>query len=184
MTLAAKGSGTVKNWWWFIVKGILFVIAGISVLLRPVEGYPGLSFLFSIVMLGTGACQLTFASSNRSWLPGWGWTMVAGGIDVLTGFYLLMFPVVTMVTLPFFISFWLMFRSFYIMGISIDLNNLQVSEWGWFFGGGLVLMILSFLILFYPAGDMVGIVAYTGSAFLTGGVLAIVMALTFREIKL
>jgi uncharacterized membrane protein HdeD (DUF308 family) len=29
----------VKNWWWFIIKGLLLITAGVAIFSRPVEGY-------------------------------------------------------------------------------------------------------------------------------------------------
>jgi len=51
-------SADVRNWWWFVVKGLLLVIAGVAIFARPLEGYVGLSVLFSIVMLGAGGIAI------------------------------------------------------------------------------------------------------------------------------
>ena len=183
MTLVSNAIGSIKNWWWFIIKGILFIIAGIAVLSRPVEGYVGLSILFSIIILSIGISQVIFSVSNRKKLPGWGWTLVSGIIDVAVGIYLLLFPVITMATLPYFVGFWLMFRAFFIMGAAFDLDNFQVSGWGWVFAGGILLLILSFLIIYFPVAGIAGIIACSGAAFLTAGMLTIVMAFKLRDIK-
>ena len=183
MTVVSTAIGSIKNWWWFIIKGILFIVAGVAVLSKPVEGYVGLSVLFSIVILAIGISQVVFSTSNRQSLPGWGWTLASGIIDIAIGLYLVAFPIITLATLPYFVGFWLLFRSFYIMGASFDFNALQIPGWGWLFAGGLLLLILSSLILYYPLAGAVGIVAVTGAAFLMGGLLSIVMAFKFRNIK-
>ena len=183
MTVVSNAIGAIRNWWWFIIIGLLFIVSGVAVLSRPVEGYVGLSVLFSMTILGIGFSQIVFSLGNRDILPGWGWTLVSGIIDVAVGVYLLMFPVVTMATLPYFLGFWLMFRSFYIMGASMDLQSIGISGWGWLFSGGILLLIFSGLILYYPAAAAVGIIAWSGLAFLTGGVLSIVMAFKLRGVR-
>jgi uncharacterized membrane protein HdeD (DUF308 family) len=183
MTIASNAIGAVRNWWWFIIIGILFLVSGGAVLSRPLEGYVGLSVLFSFAILGIGISQIVFSVGNRDVLHGWGWTLVSGIIDVAAGSYLLVFPVVTMATLPYFVGFWLMFRSFYIMGISMDLSNYKLSGWGWLFAGGLLLLLFSWLILYYPAAAAIGIVAWSGAAFLTGGVVSIAIAFKLRGVK-
>src|SRR5579872_2023035 len=140
MSLSSNIIGTVRNWWWFVIKGLLFIVAGAAILARPLAGYAGLSILFSLVILGIGITQLFFSIGNKDWMPGWGWTFVSGIIDVVIGTYLLLFPLVTMATLPYFIGFWLMFRSFYIMGASFDLRHFEVQGWGWLLAGGVLLM--------------------------------------------
>jgi uncharacterized membrane protein HdeD (DUF308 family) len=76
-----------------------------------------------------------------------GWTLTSGIIDAAICFYPLLYPIVTMATLPFFIGFWLMFRAFFLMGISFNLSSLGASNWGWHLVGGILLLILSGMIL-------------------------------------
>jgi uncharacterized membrane protein HdeD (DUF308 family) len=183
MSLASNVVGTIRNWWWFVIKGLLFIIAGAAILAKPAAGYASLSILFSLIILGIGITQLVFSISNKDWLPGWGWTLVSGIIDVVIGTYLLMFPIVTMATLPYFLGFWLMFRSFYLMGVSFDLRSLDVPNWGWILAGGVLLLILSLFVLYYPAAAALGIIAWSGAAFLMAGVISIMMAFQLRNIK-
>jgi uncharacterized membrane protein HdeD (DUF308 family) len=182
-TISSSIVASVKNWWWFIIKGLLLIAAGVAVLARPLEGYVGLSVLFSIVILSVGLSQIFFAVGNTRALKGWGWTLVAGIIDVAIGFFLLIYPLVTMATLPFFVGFWLMFRAFFLMGISFDLNSMGIPNWGWILVGGILLLILSGMVLYYPAAGAVSIVAWSAAAFITAGVFNIALAFTLNSIK-
>jgi uncharacterized membrane protein HdeD (DUF308 family) len=184
MTIASNAIGAIRNWWWFLIIGLLFIVSGVAVLTRPLEGYVGLSVVFSVTILGIGISQIIFSLSNSGNLPGWGWTLVSGIIDVAVGSYLLMFPVITLATLPYFVGFWLMFRSFYLMGASMDLQNMGVSGWGWLFTGGILLLIFAGLVLYFPAAAAVGIVAWTGVGFLTGGVASILLGFKLKKAKL
>jgi uncharacterized membrane protein HdeD (DUF308 family) len=181
--IAGTIASSIKNWWWFVIKALLLIAAGVAILARPVAGYVGLSVLFSIVILCVGFSQIFFAIGNRSVLKGWGWTLVSGIIDVAIGTYLLTYPLVTMATLPYFLGFWLMFRAFYLMGASFDLNSLGIQGWAWLFFSGIVLVILSFLVLYYPAAGAISIVAYSGAAFLVAGVASLIVAFKLKSIK-
>jgi uncharacterized membrane protein HdeD (DUF308 family) len=183
MSIQSNVAGAISNWWWFLVKGLLFVVAGVAVLSRPLEGYVGLSILFSVCILGIGVVQIIFSLGSRPHFSGWGWTLVSGIIDLVIGFYLLLFPLVTMATLPFILGFWLTFRSFYIMGAAMDLANNKVAGWGWVFAGGVILLIFSGLVLYYPAAAAVGIIAWSGAAFLVAGLVSIVIGFKLRRIK-
>ena len=174
---------SVKNWWWFIIKGLLLIIAGVAIFSRPVEGYVGLSILFSIVMLGVGFSQIFFSVGNSDVIKGWGWTFASGIIDVIIGIYLLSYPIITMATLPYILGFWLMFRSFNLMGSSFDLKALGVPGWGWLLAGGILLSILAFAILYYPAAGAISIVAYSASAFFIAGIFNIVLAFKLKTLK-
>jgi uncharacterized membrane protein HdeD (DUF308 family) len=173
----------VKNWWWFLIMGLLFIATGVIIYARPAEGYVGLSVLFSVVMITSGLSQIFFSTGNSSILKGWGWIFVSGLIDLALGSYLFVYPVVTMVTLPYFVGFWLVFRAFSVMGFSFDLRNLNVSGWGWLLFGGLATLVCGGLIIYYPAAGVVGIIAVSGSAFILAGVLNIYAAFQLKSLK-
>jgi len=173
----------VKNWWWFLIMGILFIATGVIIYARPVEGYVGLSVLFSIVMISSGISQIFFSTANSSVLKGWGWVFVSGLIDLALGTYLFIYPVVTMATLPYFVGFWLVFRAFSIMGFSFDLKNVNVSGWGWILSGGLITLVCGGLVIYYPAAGVVGIIAASGSAFIVAGLLNIYVGFQLKSLK-
>jgi uncharacterized membrane protein HdeD (DUF308 family) len=182
-TILGTLSTDVRNWWWFIVKGLLLILAGIAIFARPLEGYAGLSVLFSIVMLGAGLAQIFFASSNSDVLKGWGWTLASGILDVVIGIYLLTFPLVTMATLPFILGFWLLFRSFYLIGASFDLKSLGVTDWGWLLFGGILSSILGCFVLYYPGAGAISIIYVSGSAFIVAGVFNLYLSVKLKAMK-
>ena len=182
-TLLETVGSSIKNWWWFLVKGLLLVAAGIAIFARPVAGYAGLSILFTIVIIISGMAQVIFAISNKALLKGWGWTLVSGILDIAIGIYLAMYPLLTMGTLPFFVGFWLIFKSFYLMGASFDLNNLGLSGWGWLFFGGLLVLLAGFYIIYYPVAGALGIVAVSGTAFILAGILYSILSFKLKDIK-
>jgi len=134
-------------------------------------------------MISTGLNQIFFSASNSDILKGWGWILASGILDLALGTYLLIYPLVTMVTLPYFVGFWLVIRAFYLMGFSFDLKNLNVSGWGWLFFGGIVVLALGFLIIYYPAAGVVSIIAVSGTAFIVGGFMNMYLAFQLKNLK-
>jgi uncharacterized membrane protein HdeD (DUF308 family) len=173
----------VKNWWWFIIKGLLFIVAGIAIFSRPAEGYVGLSILFSLVMLGSGFAQIFFSIANSNILPGWGWTLASGILDLAIGIYLIAYPAVTMVSLPYILGFWLMFAAFYLFGAAFDLRNLAIKNWGWLLFGGLLTLVCAFLVLYNPAAGVATIITWSGIAFLVAGAFNLVLAFKLKSVK-
>ena len=182
-TLLETVGSSIKNWWWFLVKGLLLIAAGIAIFARPVAGYVGLSILFTIVIITSGIAQVVFATSNKDLLKGWGWTLVSGILDIAIGIYLAMYPLVTMATLPFFVGFWLIFKSFYLMGASFDLNDLGLSGWGWMLFGGFLVLLAGFYIIYYPVAGALYIVAVSGTAFILAGILYSILSFKLKDIK-
>jgi uncharacterized membrane protein HdeD (DUF308 family) len=157
--------------------------AGIAILAKPAEGYITLSILFSLIMAGTGFSQIVFAISSRHTLKNWGWTLVSGILDLALGTFLIIYPVITMATLPFIVGFYLMFRAIYLIGASIDLNSIGIKGWGWVLAGGIALLALGFLTMYYPAAGTLGIIAFSGCAFIVSGIFNIVLAFQLKSLR-
>jgi len=173
----------IKNWWWFLIMGLMSLIAGFAILAKPAEGYISLSILFSLIMAGTGFSQIVFAISSRHSMKNWGWTLVSGILDFALATFLMIYPLVTMVTLPFIVGFYLVFRAMYLIGASIELNSIGIKGWGWLLTGGILLLALGFLTLYYPAAGAIGIVACSGYAFIVSGIFNIVLAFQLKGFK-
>jgi uncharacterized membrane protein HdeD (DUF308 family) len=172
----------IKNWWLFILKGLLFIGAGIYVFCSPLAGYIGLSVLFSIIIIFSGVSHIYFASVNSA-MKGWGWSLVSGILDLIIGIYLFSYPLVTMATLPIFLGFWLLFRSFYLMGVAFDLRSYGVSSWSGLLIGSILLLITALLVMYFPAAGAAGLVVVSGIALVIGGILNIMLALKFKDFK-
>lgn len=128
----------VKNWWISLLLGILYVVVAVSLMFAPLSGYAVLSILFSISMLFSGLLEISFAVSNRKNVSSWGWYLAGGIIDMIFGFYLIAYPLLSMEVIPFIIAFWLMFRGFSTVGYAMDLKRYGTRDWGWYIAFGIL----------------------------------------------
>ena len=106
----SKAVSTVKHWWLFLLTGILLIVGSIWVFLTPVESYVNLAWIFSILVLVTGISYVIFSISNRKKLEDWGWYLAGGIFEIVMGIILVSYPDLTIIMLPLFVGFWLMFR--------------------------------------------------------------------------
>ncbi len=182
-TILESVTSVVKHWWWFVITGLIMLATGIIILLRPVEGYIGLSVLFTVVILSIGFSQIMFSLTNRKSMRGWGWILVAGILDVAIGVYLVINPLVTMATLPFVMGFWLIFRATFLIGSAFELKEEGIKEWWWLLLGGSAGVVFGFLVLIFPAAGVLGIIVYTATAFLITGAFNVYFALQLKRVK-
>lgn len=159
----------VKNWWISLILGILYVIVAISLMFSPLSGYAVLSILFSVSMLFSGLLEISFAVSNRRRVSSWGWYLAGGIIDMILGFYLIAYPMLSMEVIPFIIAFWLMFRGFSSVGYAMDLKRYGTRDWGWYVAFGILAVICSLIILWQPAVGALYAVYMISFAFLIIG---------------
>ncbi len=174
---------TVKNWWLFLLAGILLIIVSAWVFSTPVESYINLAWLFSIIIFANGISNTAFSISNNKDLEGWGWYLVSGLLDIFIGAILLLYPEISIIILPFIIGIWLMFKGISIIGTSLDLKKYGVLDWGWIMLFGILIAISAFLMILDPLFGAINIVYLTSLSFLLYGIASIMLSLKLKKIK-
>jgi uncharacterized membrane protein HdeD (DUF308 family) len=170
-----------KHWYLKLFLGIIFIIVGIWVLVTPASAYIALSLLFGISFLVTGILQIIYAGSNRKVLAHWGWTLAIGILELLVGVLLLANPELSMVILPLYVGFVLLFRSITALGWSFLLHKLQIKHWGWVLAVGILGLMFSFVLLWDLLLTAAIIVIITGIAFLLTGISQIILSFRLKR---
>lgn len=174
---------STQYWWLMLSAGILFIAIGIWILASPVASYLSLSLLFAFGMIFSGLFEAVFAIGNHKTLPGWGWTLTGGLVDLFLGFYLLNLPLLTMVVMPVIIGLWMLFRGFMAIGSSLKLRAYGVLDWSWLLVTGMLIVILSLLIIGHPLFAAINIVIWTAFAFIISGIFRIYLSLQLKKFK-
>lgn len=181
--LISKVSGTVKNWWVFLVLGILLLISAYWMFSTPVESFIGLASLFSALIFVSGLFSVFFALTNKEDIDNFGLYLAGGILDVIIGFILLKYPGLTIVLFSMFIGFWLLFRGFNLMSISFKIKSAGDGNWGWILVFGILVVIFAMMSIINPligASYLVFTLAFTLVLF---GIANIALALRLRKLK-
>lgn len=176
-------TNAVKHWYIPLVVGILFIVLGIYVFTVPLETYITLSVIFSISFIVSGLSEVYFSIQNSKILSGWGWYLVGGIFSVAMGVYLLMYPGISIVVLPFVVGFTVMFRSFQLLGIAFDLKDMGILRWGNLAIGSTLGIVFSFLLLANPLFSGISLVTVTALAFIFLGVALAVLSFDLKKVK-
>lgn len=181
--LTAKAGRVIRHWWLLMLAGILCVAAGIAVFVFPMESYMALSIIFGVLMLITGAAQLIIASTSGNYLAMKGYVVVGGILDLLLGIFLCVYPAVTVVLLPIMLGIWMMYHSFMIIAFGGDLDTFRINGSGWVMMGGILLLVLSFLVLVNPFSvGIATVIVLTGVALIVFGFLLCGESVLLRRI--
>jgi len=93
VVMGVRARKTAAHWVWPVVQGVLSVIAGIVALAWP--GVTALALLFVVafwaIVMGVAEIAEAF-TARRAGAHAWGWTLVAGIVNVLFGLALLVWP--------------------------------------------------------------------------------------------
>ena len=171
----------INHWYLVTVIGVIFVLLGIWVFRTPMASYLVLAAFFSISFLAAGFTEIAFALSNRKELDHWGWFFGSGILSALIGFLLISNPTLSMITLPLYVGFGVMFRS--ISGISFAFKLKEMgSEYHSILYLSLAGMVLSFLLIWNPGFVGMTLVTITALIFILLGVIAILLSMKMKKL--
>lgn len=172
-----------KNWWISVLIGILAIALGIMFISSPESSLLTLAIFFAYGFILSGILEVAFAISNRKAINGWGWNLVSGIIDLFLGAILLLAPGLTVMLMIYFVGFWIMFRSIWTLGSSIELQKVGVKNWGWLLAIAILGIIFSLIFITSPVFGGSFIIAFAAISFIIYGIFRISIGLTLRSIK-
>lgn len=74
----------MPGFWWSVLSAVLALVAGVVLLLRPVEGTLTLTIVVGAYFLAEGVATIMYALEHRRQLSDrWGWLLAAGVMDLL-----------------------------------------------------------------------------------------------------
>ncbi len=182
MEITEKIVTPVKNWWFSLILGILYIAIGLLLIFAPLSSYIALSVIFSIGILVTGIFEIMFSLSNKKVVNSWGWYLATGIIDLLIGLYLVFYPLVSMELIPLIVAFWLLFRGFTICGYSTDLRRFGTKDWGWYMAFGILAILCSLAIIWQPGFGAISILYIMAIVFLIIGFFRILLAFELKSL--
>ena len=128
-----------RLWYLPMIPGSIFIGLGVWVLATPIEFFITLSLWFALAFIVTGILEIIHAISTRHYMPNWAWLI--GGVLLLSR------PQISMIILPFFVGFGIMFRSIISITWSIELKKLGDENWRWMLSIGIIGLLFSFIPL-------------------------------------
>jgi uncharacterized membrane protein HdeD (DUF308 family) len=178
-TVVQKAANSVKNWWFYLVIGILLILGSIYVFMTPLASYVSLAIVFSVMMLFDGIATIITSVSNRDIMKGWGWHLAVGLIGTLIGIGLMTHPEVTMIVLPFYVGFWTLMKGSMLIGISFDMKSNNSDSWWMLLLLGALVTIFAMLMILNPIFGASALVSLTAASLMMTG-----LALAFLSFKL
>ena len=172
----------IKHWYLFLIAGLAFIAAAIWVLSDLEYSWVWAAYIFSLSFVVSGAIETIFAIVNRNTIDNWGWKLVLGLITLAVGIALMKDPGISMVTLPLYVGFVILFRSMNAIGISLDLKKYGVKDWGNLMGIGIIGILIGFILLLNPVIGGLSIVIWGGSGLIIMGVFNIYLSFKLKKL--
>jgi uncharacterized membrane protein HdeD (DUF308 family) len=116
----------VKTWgtfFWWLLSGILYVIAGILAFTNPLLTTAVLTLLLAVSLIASGLLRIWIGFTSKG-LEGWGWVVAAGVITVLAGLVIAIgWPVNSLVILGIFLAVDLIFQGITYIAFGFGLRK-------------------------------------------------------------
>ncbi|MGR3381913.1 HdeD family acid-resistance protein [Roseovarius indicus] len=164
MTKAAGLCSLSKNWWAFVLRGVLaLVIAGLAWFM-PAESVLALTLVFGAFAFADGVFGLVAAVRQMREGERWGWLAFSGVLGILTGIVVVVSPFVATFVLAVFlwasIAIWSVFSGAFEIATAIRLRK-EIEGEIWLGLSGLVSIILGALVIWFlmtmPAGSLLAL---------------------------
>lgn len=181
--ILSQVSGSIKNWWVFLVLGVLLILCSFWMFRTPIESFIGLAGILSALVLVSGLFSVFFALTNKDDIENFGLYLAGGVLDVIVGFILLKYPGITVLLLSLFVGFWLLFRGFNTISISFKIKKFGDNSWIWILIFGILIVIFALMAIINPligASYLVFLIAFS---VLFLGIANISLGLRLRKVK-
>jgi len=176
MAALSVGDALAKQWWVWLVRGILAVLFSIMAFAWPSLTLLALVLLFGVYVLMDGLVVVWVGAGARAW-----WLVIAGVLGVIISIYTFINPGTTAVALVYLIAVWAILRGLLEIIAAIQLRR-EIS-------GGWALIIAGILSIFFggvlvarPSAGALAMVWLIGAFALLFGVMMIVLAFRVRAL--
>lgn len=155
---------SLRHWWVFIIRGVLFILLGVYMILSPATSYAALGFLFGLIIFVAGIVELLHVSrsvytGNRRG------HLALGIIDIILGIVLMSHIAASVAILRIIVGIWFLFRGISLFSFSRTIHRSWMLKLG-----GVVTFIFGLLIIFNAAFGSFTIILFTAIAFIITGI--------------
>jgi uncharacterized membrane protein HdeD (DUF308 family) len=171
-----------RQWWVFIVEGVLGIVFGILAVLLPGVTLLTVAYLFAAWALISGVSALVEGwrvaeHRGRSWPYA-----VTGVVSIVAGLLAALLPGPTIGGLLLFLGAWLIVGGLTQAWAAYQIRREIENEW-LLAAAGILRAIVGLVILVFPIIGAVLTVAWIGSAAIVAGVMAIVVGWRLRSYR-
>lgn len=169
-----------KNWWLFLLRGILALIFGLVAIFFPIAAFTTLVFVFGAFALADGIFAIVSALTSQAKSENWWWLVLGGLFGILIGILTLLQPAVVTGALLLLIAAWAIVTGLFQIITAIRLRKEITGEF-WLILSGLFSVIFGVLVILSPAAGAFTIGFLIGIYALVFGVTLIMLAFRLRK---
>lgn len=170
-----------RNWWVFLLRGILAVIFGILAFIWPGTTLLTLIILFGAYALVDGIFAIIAGVAGYGTTERWWAEVIEGVLGMVIGLMTLLWPGATALVVLYFIAAWAIVTGILEIAAAIQMRRYISGEWLLFLSGA-VSVLFGVLLFIFPGAGALSLIAFIGAFAILFGSLLIVLALRLRSL--
>jgi uncharacterized membrane protein HdeD (DUF308 family) len=172
-----------KNWWVFLVRGVLAILFGIGAMVMPGVTLAGLVLLYGAYAFADGATAAVAAFTKRKAGEAFPWSVLIIGLaGIAAGVVTFMYPGLTALLLLYFIAAWHVVRGISEIVVAIRLRK-EIQGEGWLIAGGVLSVLFGLFLYARPGAGAIALIWVIGSFAILFGIILIALGLKLKAVK-
>ncbi len=168
----------VRNWWAFVIRGVLAVQFGVMALFLPGAAMLSLVLLFSIYALVDGIFAIASAVRAAQRHERWGLLILEGVVDILAAVAAASWPGLSVVVFVFLVAAWALLTGGLMLSAAFKVDADHGR--GWMVLGGAVSMLYGVALFIAPLVGALVLTWWIGAYALVFGIAMLVLAFRLR----
>jgi uncharacterized membrane protein HdeD (DUF308 family) len=170
-----------KNWWIFLLRGILAILFGLMAFAWPGLTLATLVIFFGAWALVSGCFALFGAFSGKKSGGDWWVLLLHGLLGIAVGILTFRSPGITAIAVLWYIAFWAIFTGVIEVATAIRLRK-EIRGEGWIMLAGIASVIFGVLLLAYPGAGALALITLIAAYAVVFGVMLVVASLRLRKL--
>jgi len=168
-----------KNWWTFLVRGIIAVLFGLAALIWPSLTIGTLVIVFGAYVVVDGIFAIVDGFTSRDSNDRWWVEILIGIAGIVAGGWAMAYPGLTAIGMMYFIAAWWLVTGVLQIILAIRVRKEISNEWMLILSGALS-AILGVVFLMFPGSGALSLIWVVGIYAIFFGILLIVLAFKLR----
>jgi uncharacterized membrane protein HdeD (DUF308 family) len=172
-----------RNWWVFLVRGVLAILFGIGAMVMPGVTLAALVLLYGAYAFADGLIAAVAAFTKRKAGEAFPWSVLIIGLaGIAAGVVTFMYPGLTALLLLYFIAAWHVVRGISEIVVAIRLRK-EIQGEGWLIAGGVLSVLFGLFLYVRPGAGAIALIWVIGSFATLFGVILIALGFKLKSVK-
>lgn len=170
----------IKNWWAFVIRGILAILFGFIALFLPGVTMLSLVLVFTAYAIADGVLAIVSAVRAAQQHERWGVLVLQGVFGIAAGVIAAAMPSITVAVFIALIAAWALITGSFMLAAAIRLSGFQ-GRW-WLVLCGVASLVYGALLIIAPLAGALVLTWWIGAYAIVFGIAMVAAALRLRAL--